>query len=377
MNKPRIHITAVASAGLNELQRVCLPDADGAATASANTATAVKELVRLAERALESKYRITVNAKMLTAAEDDRGSGRHDDAARAKEVEALRADDDGAAMVTIRGGAWFVRILDRINFDLLKKRRRPLYIFGFSEMTPLIAIAGQYPQAVGVHYLGPGFVYAGLKGWVQRNYDRLFATRFPVAADQVEAFAAGFAASNYRVFFDDFFYRVGCILQGRSEQEHIKPVPTGRLLSGKLSPMNRISVVGGNLSLILPMLGTRWASAFDPAGKWLALEEVNESPEQCDRMLAGLKHNGFFERAAGIMLGDFHDKQGAFTPAVADILKYHLPPRKNLPIIHIENFGHIWPMAPLPMHRPLVMRCARDKSVAIDIPWGDWTGRRV
>jgi muramoyltetrapeptide carboxypeptidase LdcA involved in peptidoglycan recycling len=265
--------------------------------------------------------------------------------------------------VTVRGGAWFARLLDQIDFDVLKRRRRPIHIFGFSEMTPLIAIAGMYPQVVAMYDFGPGFIYAGMKRHVQMNIAR-YARGIELAADQHEAFAAGWAIARFRESVGAFFAEVAGILAGRG----FSRVPTGRLLAGKLPAAGRIRITGGNLSLIMPMLGTRYASAFDTAGKWLALEDLNEMPEHCDRMIAGLKHNGLLERADGLILGDFHNKDGVFTQAVFDLLRFHLPKGKRMPIVQIDNFGHIWPMAGLPMHRPVTLRCAADKSVRIEMP---------
>jgi muramoyltetrapeptide carboxypeptidase LdcA involved in peptidoglycan recycling len=169
----------------------------------------------------------------------------------------------------------------------------------------------------------------------------------------------------------DFFRDVVSIVEGRG----CSRIPTGRLLAGRLPARSTIRIVGGNLSLTLPMMGTPYAPAFDTAGKWLALEEVNESPEQCDRMIAGLKHNGLLDRAEGIILGDFHSaKDGAFVPAVVEMLKYHLPAGRKTPIVQLDNFGHIWPIAPLPMHRDVTLRrVSKSGGVSIEIPWGDWT----
>ena len=135
-------------------------------------------------------------------------------------------------------------------------------------------------------------------------------------------------------------------------------VPQGHVLAGRLPARSTITITGGNLSLVLAMVGSKHAAAIDPRGKWLALEDLNEPADTLDRMLAGLKLAGLFERAAGIILGDFHQGDNDLSEAVYHTLRYHLPPRRPVPIIRLTNFGHIYPIAPLPLHRPVTLRLA-------------------
>jgi muramoyltetrapeptide carboxypeptidase LdcA involved in peptidoglycan recycling len=151
----RIHLTAVGSPARNELDRL------GVRTARA--------LVEMAQRAVGERYRVTANGRLIFTKENDERGGRSDDAERAREITRVLADDDVAALVTLRGGGWFARVLDAINWDVLNRRRRMIHLFGFSEMTPLIAIAGGYPKAVGVYDLGPGFLFGGMKRYAGRR----------------------------------------------------------------------------------------------------------------------------------------------------------------------------------------------------------------
>lgn len=365
----RIHLTAVGSPAGAELERLAAglvpPMPQKTKRKRQSTTILVHDLAELAADAVGPNYRITINAALLTAREDDKNAGRDDDRARAADIQSVLADDDVAALVTIRGGAWFVRLLDRIDFSVLARRKKPIHIFGFSEMTPLVAIAGEYPQAIGLYDLGPGFLYAGVKRHVQLQIDR-YARGVELTAEQHESFAAGWALARFRAGMADFFREVRGIIEGRG----CPRIPTGRLLAGRLPARRSIRIVGGNLSLVLPMMGTPFAPALDTQNKWLALEELNESPEQCDRMMAGLKHNGLFERAEGIILGDFHNDEGEFGEAAYKMLAYHLPKRRrNIPVVQIDNFGHIWPLAPLPMHREVTLRRSGKDRLQIDIPW--------
>ncbi len=334
----RIHVTAWGSSAKQMLTSLGVKGVPG--------------MVQLAQKAVGERYRVTANERMILAREVDEQGGRFDDAARVREVESVFADDSVAALVTIRGGAWFTRILDRINWDLLRKRKRTLHLFGFSEMTTLIAIAGQYPQVVGLYDLGPAFLEGGMRRWALKNIDRLTNPQ-GMSDDKQSGFAAGWAAARYPEAFGAFFAEVAGILDGRPSPR----VPTGRLLQGRLPARRQIVITGGNLSLLVAMLGSRFMPAIETRGKWLAIEDLNEACDKVDRMIAALRLAGLLDRAEGLILGDFHTGDTEQYAAVFSILRHHLPRGSRKPVVALDNFGHIWPIAPLPFHRPVTLCC--------------------
>lgn len=357
--KPRIHLTAVASHATQAMQLLGVKNA--------------AQLVALASSRLDGRYAVTVDGARIFARQDEMHGGRFDDAARAREVEAALADDDVAALVTVRGGSWFTRILERIDFDVLKRRRRTIHIFGFSEMTSLIAIAGRYPKVIGLHDLGPLFLFDGVRRFMSRRAEAyLQAAEMPMDPAHCAGFGAGWASAKYRGMFADFLAEVADILDGRGTRR----VPVGRVLSGRLPASRPITIVGGNLSVLMALIGSRYAESIDPAGKWLAIEEINESAGSVDRMLAGLNLAGLLERVEGILLGNFRDGETDLTHAVFEALKHHLPASRKVPVVEITNFGHVYPIAPLPMHREVTLRCRRaargPAQVSIEIPWSEW-----
>ncbi|NLX20994.1 MAG: LD-carboxypeptidase [Phycisphaerae bacterium] len=334
----RIHITAWGSSAKQMLTGLGVKDVPG--------------MVQLVQQAVGARYQVTASERMILAREVDEEGGRFDDAARVREVESVFADDGVAALVTIRGGAWFTRILDRINWDLLGKRKRTLHLFGFSEMTTLITIAGQYPQVVGLYDLGPGFLESGMKRWALKNLSRL--TNPQGMSDDLRAgFAAGWANAKYPEAFKAFFAEVADLLDGQPSPR----VPTGRLLQGRLPARRPIVITGGNLSLLVAMLGSRFMPAIETQSKWLAIEDLNEACDKVDRMIAALRLAGLLDRADGLILGDFHSGDTEQSDAVFNILRHHLPRGSRKPVVALDNFGHIWPLAPLPFHRPVTLCC--------------------
>jgi len=357
MKQRIIHITSVGSSAADDVARLGV--------------RSVREMLDLIGGVVGPAYRVTGAARIIMAPVHEERGGRTDDAARAADVQAALADDDVAALVCLRGGSWFVRILPMIDFDVLRRRRLPIFVFGFSEMTALVGVAGAYPKCIGLYDLCPGFLFGGVQRRAERNAARL--TRgMEVPPEQYPAFATGWAAAQYRQRFLEFFREVVDIVEGRGSPRR----PSGRVIQGKLPRRSAVTVVGGNLSLVESLLGSRHASAFETRGRWLALEEINESPDRFDRMMAALRLAGLFDRAEGILLGDFHDNAKDLRAASLAVLRHHLPTRRRLPIVRLDNFGHVWPIAPLPLHRRLTLvvqptGSGRPKA-HIEIPWADW-----
>jgi len=61
-------------------------------------------------------------------------------------------------------------------------------------------------------------------------------------------------------------------------------------------------LLGGNLSAIVALTGTRWAPKFNQ--KIFFFEEVGEAPFRLHRMLTQLKMSGAFEGLSGVLVGD-------------------------------------------------------------------------
>jgi muramoyltetrapeptide carboxypeptidase LdcA involved in peptidoglycan recycling len=360
--KRRIHITAVGSSASRDVDRLSLDGFDG--------------MVALAQRGAGDGYRVTANRQLIYARHADKTGGRADDAQRAREVTRILADDSVAAMVTIRGGAWFTRILDQIDFDVLRQRKTPIYLFGFSEMTTLINIAGTYDKAIALYDMGPGFLFAAHERWAEKHIEQITKT-FNLTPGLRGAFAQGYGYAKYTPAFVEFFQDVVDIIEGKGSSR----LTTGRLLRGSLPGSSEIQVVGGTLSVVLPLVGSKFASAVDTRGKWIALEDINEDVDPIDRMMAGLRLAGLFDRTEGVFLGNFHKGDQELSLKAYHILLHHLPKKRSIPVVALDTFGHIESISPLPMHRPVMLKRLPGRSsesrVLLDIPWEQWAHRSL
>lgn len=128
------------------------------------------------------------------------------------------------------------------------------------------------------------------------------------------------------------FIKLAEILQGKVKQAVINDLaalnnvakPT-ELVSGKLT--------GGNLTMVLSSIGTRWQ--IKTAGKILFLEDINVAPYQLDRALIQLKQAGLLENIKAIIFGTF-DKDSKLTMLVLRNFANNL----KVPVFKTDRFGH-------------------------------------
>lgn len=142
-------------------------------------------------------------------------------------------------------------------------------------------------------------------------------------------------------------------LNGAFYLKSFKDAIEGRPLSFRSYPhhFNRIGtatapLVGGNLSLLTHLIGTRSEPATD--GRILFVEEVSEDIYKIDRMMLQLKRAGKLEVLSGLIIGSFSAWQDTFphygkTPyeiIQEHVREYHYPVCFGFPVGHeVENIS--------------------------------------
>ncbi|HNQ21924.1 MAG TPA: LD-carboxypeptidase [Phycisphaerae bacterium] len=326
--------------------------------------------VELMQEMFGPRFRVRGDAALLDAPEDDHHGGRRDDDARAGDLMGALADDDVTAIVTIRGGAWFTRLLPQLDLTVLARRGRPITVFGFSELTTLVNLVAASPPNEGVHYLGPALLLYALRR----------QARVPERAAEDGGGETKSGASRQACLREQLAYSARVMVDVLDGKEPDPPLDA-RLVQGTLPERFEAEFVGGNLTVMQTLLGSRWAvptvragwemdrlqvgatptqhehplpaRRAAPTGCWLVLEDLNEKPERIDRMLAALTLAGFWAQGGGLLLGDFHRGYENLRDAVLALLPYHLPRGSNLPVLVTDQIGHVWPMSPLRLRRPL------------------------
>lgn len=230
------------------------------------------------------------------------------DEVRARDLNNAFSNYNVDGVFCLRGGYGTPRILDLIDYDLIKKN--PKVFIGYSDITSLHIAINQKSNLVTFH--GP------------------------------------MAASNMAENFDEFtrkdFMRAITENNGYNienpDKEYIKSLKSG-YAEGEIT--------GGNLTLITTSLGTPYE--IDTKGKILFIEEVSERPYKIDRMLTQLRLANKFKEAAGIILGDFNDcvaKEGHKTFELLDMIN-EIVGTCGKPIIYNVRSGHCKPMITIPL----------------------------
>lgn len=124
---------------------------------------------------------------------------------------------------------------------------------------------------------------------------------------------------------------------------------------------------GGNLTMVLSLLGTPWWPAI--RGGVLFLEEVGEHPYRIERMLDQLLHAGVLQQQKAIVLGRFTDfklsphDRGFNLARVIERLRLHL----KIPVLTGLPFGHVPTKVLLPVGAKVDLLIERGEALLL---WG-------
>ncbi len=177
---------------------------------------------------------------------------------RGMEFNRLLGDPEVQALISLRGGYGCLRMIDKINLDLVATQ--PNLIIGFSDITVLQNYLYQKTSLISLH--GPGVMSLG-------------------DAD---------SSSLERFFL--------CLTGRWDEPLVVKKIEILRDGSTITAPL-----VGGNLASLVSLLGTPFDFSWDD--KIVFLEDINEPAYRVDRMLTQLSLAGKFDKLAGLILGEF------------------------------------------------------------------------
>jgi muramoyltetrapeptide carboxypeptidase len=224
---------------------------------------------------------------------------------RANELNAMLRDPKVRAIFPVRGGYGLTRILDRIDYDAL--RRDPKIVTGYSDLTALHLAIARKARVITFHSGMP-------------NYD-LWQQDKPKFAFQRASFRRAVFADQYKP--DEVGYTIAV-------PPDAKPV---KLVGG----VARGRLLGGNLSLICAITGTPYA--LESKGVILFLEDTNEAPYRVDRMLSQLRLAGVLDAVSGVVLGSFTTKEPAEARDIDRVLheyfgKSKVPVLMNFPVGH-------------------------------------------
>lgn len=251
------------------------------------------------------------NVKLGKHVEKENGYLAGSDHERLDDLHSMFADKEVKAIFSLRGGYGAIRIVDKLNYELIRKN--PKIFVGFSDITILqLAI---YQKSKLVTFAGPMVnTYFGseeLNDYVEEQFWNLLTVS----------------------------KKVGKITNPNSEKIFVLNKGRGE---GKL--------LGGNLSSLLSLSGTEYLPSF--RNSILFMEEINEPPYKIDRMFSQLKLQKILNSSKGIILGRFVDcyEQDAAKKSLSlnDIIIEYFQGIKK-PVIYNVKHGHIKENITLPI----------------------------
>ena len=195
------------------------------------------------------------------------------DAQRLADLHAAFADSDVDVVMCSRGGYGCMRLLNKLDWDLL--RANPKWLVGFSDVTALqIAM---YQQLGWQSLYGP-MLTSNLVDDDPALFDWHWKALHPLLSGDAIQPSSSWAVPN-----TDAYHLIHT--------------------SDSLFPVMEAPLLGGNLSLLAALCGTPWQPR--PKGHLLFIEDWNESHYTLDRKFQQLKLAGVFEGIAGLLLCDF------------------------------------------------------------------------
>ena len=219
-----------------------------------------------------------------------------EDKLRRADLQKMLDNPEVKAIIACRGGYGTVRIIDDLNYT--KFVDRPKWLCGYSDMTALHSHVN--------HVMG----IASLHSTMPIN----FPTNTPEALNSLlDALMGNKLAYSF--------------------PSH--PLNKSGLMQGEM--------VGGNLSLIYSMLGTK--TNFHTTGKILFLEDLDEYLYHIDRMMMALSRSGKLSGLAGLVVGGMSDMKDNTVPygqTAEEIIlehtsKYNYPICFGFPAGHFED----------------------------------------
>jgi muramoyltetrapeptide carboxypeptidase len=246
--------------------------------------------VHFAAKYLEEKgFRVEISTHCLGEYHYFSGT----DEERALDLNRAIRNPEVKAILCARGGYGCIRIVDQLDWDAFLEN--PKWVIGFSDVTVF-------------HHRLQRLGFPSIHGSMPLNFEEN-------SFEALETFLASISRHSYSI----------------TSPRH---------------PLNRMgevegTVVGGNLSIVYSLLGTKDKTRFE--GGILFIEDLAEQRYHLDRMLHALVRSGAAVGLKGLIVGGFTSMQDTAVPygkSCEDIILEHFG-RLNIPIAFGFPAGHI------------------------------------
>jgi len=282
-----------------------------------------KQYDKIIKQVKELGYKVKVGKN----ARDTYGYFAGHDEQRAADLNRMFADDSVDAILPFRGGWGCNRILNLIDYDVI--RNNPKILVGFSDITSLLNAI--YAKTGLITFHGP----VGKVDWTDyttKHFRKGLSYQDPYTLDIPKNDLCEDCNS------------LSVISPGKA---------TGRLL-------------GGNLSVLTAMMGSDYTPDWE--GNILLLEDIGEDVYRIDRMLTQLKLNGVFDKISGLVFGQCSscDRANSYSLTLEQVFDDHIKPF-GIPAYSGAMFGHMNKMVTLPVGMPAEMN-AQQGTITLPEP---------
>lgn len=282
--------------------------------------TAIKNLEALDLKITFSKNCSNSNDNFSSSIED-----------RVEDLHDAFKDKNVKGILTVIGGYNSNQIIDYLDYNLI--RNNPKIICGYSDITALNNAI--YTQTGLVTYIGPHFSSFGMKKGLEYTLEYF---------KKMLMYNEAFDIKSSDEWSDDLWFI------DQENREFIKNVGMYSLNNGKAEGV----LVGGNISTFCLLSGTKYFP--DLTDKILMLEAHSEIKEyHFDRLLQNLIQQPNFTKIKGLIIGMFQKDSQIDKVKLTKIFQ-NKKELKNIPIITNVNFGHITPIATLPIGSNVIIK---------------------
>jgi len=223
------------------------------------------------------------------------------DEERIADIHSMFSNKKVKAIICLRGGYGTVRLLDKINYNIIKSN--PKIFVGFSEIT---ALQMAFLKKTGlITFAGPMIV---------PNFSK-----------------------DISPFTEENFWRIITSVKkaGKLKYPELERLPN-------INPGKTFGrIIGGNLSVFTSLIGTKYLPELKD--KIFLVEDISEPPYKIDRMLNQIRLHRIFEKINGVILGQFIDcnepdklkRSLTIDEVISDYLKL-----TELPTVYNFTHGH-------------------------------------
>ena len=253
----------------------------------------ISEIERAQEFLTSQGFRHLTSPYAVDSFHQFSSTGEH----RANDFQMMIDNPDIEAIWCTRGGYGTIRLLNKLNFDALKKK--PKWLIGFSDITVLHSV---------FQNLGIASMHAPMCRNLKEN---------------------DYSNSGMEMLWK--------FLKGA--------IPSYSLPAHELNRQGKANgtLIGGNLSLLYALKGSPYD--FNPEGKILFIEDVGEYLYQLDRMMQAMKVGGKLSGLSGLVVGQMSEIKDNDTPfgmtayqTIADaVSEYDYPVIFDFPSGHTER----------------------------------------